>query len=322
MELTVLWRVSFTLLLLLGVPVAFSIGLASVATILVRRPAARPWCSRRWSAACRSSRFLAIPFFVFAGELMLYGGIADRIVRFANSLVGHVRGGLGMSNVRRLHAVRRRGRLAAGRRVGHGLGDDPADEEGGLPRRLRGQRDDPRGPGRRADADLAQPDHLHAGHHRHRLGQRAGPDPRGPRPGAASSRCATWRRPTSSPSSAATRRAAISPAGARWRAAFAGGAARAAGDRRSSWAASCRASSPPPNRPRRRCSGPCWSPCSSTARSQLGALPESLRQGLQDDRRGAAADRHLGGVRLLHGAVRGAAEDRRADVGGHASSRG
>jgi tripartite ATP-independent transporter DctM subunit len=43
--------------------------------------------------------FLAIPFFVFAGELMLYGGIADRIVRFANALVGHVRGGLGMSNV-------------------------------------------------------------------------------------------------------------------------------------------------------------------------------------------------------------------------------
>jgi tripartite ATP-independent transporter DctM subunit len=43
--------------------------------------------------------FLAIPFFIFAGELMLYGGIADRIVVFAKSLVGHVRGGLGMSNV-------------------------------------------------------------------------------------------------------------------------------------------------------------------------------------------------------------------------------
>ena len=43
--------------------------------------------------------FLALPFFVFAGELMLHGGIAERIVRFANSLVGHVRGGLGMSNV-------------------------------------------------------------------------------------------------------------------------------------------------------------------------------------------------------------------------------
>jgi tripartite ATP-independent transporter DctM subunit len=43
--------------------------------------------------------FLAIPFFIFAGELMLHGGIADRIVDFAKSLVGHVRGGLGMSNV-------------------------------------------------------------------------------------------------------------------------------------------------------------------------------------------------------------------------------
>jgi len=43
--------------------------------------------------------FLAIPFFIFAGELMLYGGMADRIVRFAKDLVGHIRGGLGMSNV-------------------------------------------------------------------------------------------------------------------------------------------------------------------------------------------------------------------------------
>ena len=44
--------------------------------------------------------FLALlAFFVFAGELMLHGGIAERIVRLANSLVGHVRGGLGMSNV-------------------------------------------------------------------------------------------------------------------------------------------------------------------------------------------------------------------------------
>ena len=43
--------------------------------------------------------FLAIPFFIFAGELMLHGGIADKIVDFAKMLVGHVRGGLGMSNV-------------------------------------------------------------------------------------------------------------------------------------------------------------------------------------------------------------------------------
>lgn len=97
MELTVL-AVSFTVLLLLGVPVAFAIGLSSVATIVAAGlPIAIVF--QKMVGGMQVFSFLAIPFFVFAGELMLYGGIADRIVRFANSLVGHVRGGLGMSNV-------------------------------------------------------------------------------------------------------------------------------------------------------------------------------------------------------------------------------
>ena len=97
MELTVL-GISFTVLLLLGVPVAFSIGLASVATIMAAGlPVAVVF--QKMVGGMQEFSFLAIPFFVFAGELMLHGGIADRIVRFANSLVGHVRGGLGMSNV-------------------------------------------------------------------------------------------------------------------------------------------------------------------------------------------------------------------------------
>lgn len=97
MELTVL-GISFTVLLLLGVPVAFSIGLASVATIIAAGlPVAVVF--QKMVGGMQVFSFLAIPFFVFAGELMLHGGIADRIVRFANSLVGHVRGGLGMSNV-------------------------------------------------------------------------------------------------------------------------------------------------------------------------------------------------------------------------------
>ena len=97
MELTVL-TLSFTLFLLLGVPVAFAIGLSSVATILAAGlPVAVVF--QKMVGGMQVFSFLAIPFFVFAGELMLYGGIADRIVRFANSLVGHVRGGLGMSNV-------------------------------------------------------------------------------------------------------------------------------------------------------------------------------------------------------------------------------
>lgn len=97
MELAIL-GFSFTVLLLLGVPVAFAIGLSSVATILATGlPVAVVF--QKMVGGMQVFSFLAIPFFVFAGELMLYGGIADRIVKFANSLVGHVRGGLGMSNV-------------------------------------------------------------------------------------------------------------------------------------------------------------------------------------------------------------------------------
>ncbi|HYS14817.1 MAG TPA: TRAP transporter large permease [Burkholderiaceae bacterium] len=97
MALTVLGA-SFFLLLLIGVPVAFAIGLSSVATILVAGlPVAVVF--QKMVGGMQVFSFLAIPFFIFAGELMLYGGIADRIVRLANSLVGHVRGGLGMSNV-------------------------------------------------------------------------------------------------------------------------------------------------------------------------------------------------------------------------------
>ncbi len=89
---------SFFGLLLLGVPVAFSIGLSALATLLWEGlPLAVGF--QQMTSGMNVFSFLAIPFFIFAGELMLYGGIADRIVDFAKSLVGHVRGGLGMSNV-------------------------------------------------------------------------------------------------------------------------------------------------------------------------------------------------------------------------------
>ncbi|MFO6421264.1 TRAP transporter large permease [Hylemonella sp. W303a] len=97
MELAVL-SITFIILLIIGVPVAFSIGLASVATVLYAGVPV-PIVFQKMVGGMQVFSFMAIPFFVFAGELMLYGGIAERIVRFANSLVGHVRGGLGMSNV-------------------------------------------------------------------------------------------------------------------------------------------------------------------------------------------------------------------------------
>ena len=97
MALTIL-SLAFFGLLLLGVPVAFAIGLSAIATVFYEGlPLAVVF--QRMTAGMNIFSFLAIPFFIFAGELMLYGGVADRIVKLAKDLVGHVRGGLGMSNV-------------------------------------------------------------------------------------------------------------------------------------------------------------------------------------------------------------------------------
>ena len=97
MALTILC-IAFFGLLVLGVPVAFAIGLASMVTIFYEGLPLGVLFQQMMSGMNIFS-FLAIPFFVFSGELMLYGGVADKIVRLANSVAGHVRGGLGMSNV-------------------------------------------------------------------------------------------------------------------------------------------------------------------------------------------------------------------------------
>ena len=97
MALTILC-ISFFGLLVLGVPVAFAIGLSSLCTILFEGlPLAVLF--QQMMSGMNVFSFLAIPFFIFSGELMLHGGVADKIVRLAQSAAGHVRGGLGMSNV-------------------------------------------------------------------------------------------------------------------------------------------------------------------------------------------------------------------------------
>jgi tripartite ATP-independent transporter DctM subunit len=84
--------------LILGIPVAFAIGLSALCTILYEGlPSAVIF--QQMMSGMNIFSFLAIPFFIFSGELMLHGGIADKIVAAAKAMVGHVRGGLGMSNV-------------------------------------------------------------------------------------------------------------------------------------------------------------------------------------------------------------------------------
>jgi tripartite ATP-independent transporter DctM subunit len=97
MELTVLCG-SFIFFLLIGLPVAFGIGLACIATFIVE---GLPFETsiQMMTSGMNVFSFLAIPFFIFSGELMLHGGIADKIVNFARALVGHWRGGLGLANV-------------------------------------------------------------------------------------------------------------------------------------------------------------------------------------------------------------------------------
>lgn len=97
MALTILCVV-FLILLLLGVPVAFAIALSCLCTYAYEGlPLATAF--QTMISGMNVFSFLAIPFFIFSGEIMLHGGIADKIVAFARSLVGHWRGGLGMANV-------------------------------------------------------------------------------------------------------------------------------------------------------------------------------------------------------------------------------
>jgi tripartite ATP-independent transporter DctM subunit len=97
MALTIM-GLTFLGFLLLGVPVAFAIGLSALCTILYEGlPLAVLF--QQMMSGMNIFSFLAIPFFVFSGELMLHGGIADKIVAAARNGVGHIRGGLGMANV-------------------------------------------------------------------------------------------------------------------------------------------------------------------------------------------------------------------------------
>ena len=97
MTLLVLFGTFFALLIL-GIPVAFALGLSSLATVF--------WMDlpplvvfQRMAAGMNVFALMAIPFFIYAGELMLHGGIADRLVKLAAAAIGSVRGGLGVMNV-------------------------------------------------------------------------------------------------------------------------------------------------------------------------------------------------------------------------------
>ena len=84
--------------IIIGIPVAFSMGIAA-AVVFFYEGFPLLITFQRITSGITVFSLLAIPFFIFAGELMLHGGIAIRLVRFASALVGHVRGGLASVNI-------------------------------------------------------------------------------------------------------------------------------------------------------------------------------------------------------------------------------
>ncbi len=97
MALAILFAV-FAVLLVLGAPVAVALILATIAAAVA---AGLPpiVVGQQMAADISNVGLLAIPLFVFAGELMLRGGISERIIAFASSLVGRFRGGLAQVSV-------------------------------------------------------------------------------------------------------------------------------------------------------------------------------------------------------------------------------
>jgi len=100
MEILIL-VLSFVILLIIGVPVAWSIGISSLFTILVSISTVPAFTTvaQRMATGLDSFALLAIPFFILAGQIMNRGGIAKRLVDFARTLVGSLPGGLAHVNI-------------------------------------------------------------------------------------------------------------------------------------------------------------------------------------------------------------------------------
>ena len=93
--------VSFVILLLLSVPIAIAIGVATILTMLftIAPLPAVTTVAQQMATGINKFALLAIPFFILSGELMGRGGIARRLINFAKVIVGMLPGGLAYVNI-------------------------------------------------------------------------------------------------------------------------------------------------------------------------------------------------------------------------------
>ncbi|KAB2875598.1 MAG: TRAP transporter large permease subunit [Burkholderiaceae bacterium] len=83
----------------IGVPVGVALGLSSLVTILLFAQDSLASLSLKLFETSEHYTLLAIPFFILGGTFMTTGGVARRMIRFANACIGHLRGGLAMASV-------------------------------------------------------------------------------------------------------------------------------------------------------------------------------------------------------------------------------
>jgi tripartite ATP-independent transporter DctM subunit len=91
--------VSLGILLILGIPIAYSLGLSSFLYFVIYHPELLPILPQRLYAGMDSYAMIALPLFVLMGLLMNEGGITTRLIDFSLIFVGRLRGGLGAVNV-------------------------------------------------------------------------------------------------------------------------------------------------------------------------------------------------------------------------------
>jgi C4-dicarboxylate transporter DctM subunit len=98
MNTAVLFILLFTFMLL-GMPIAVALGLSSLLTILFFAQDSLASLSLKLFETSEHFTLLAIPYFILSGAFMTTGGVARRMIRFANACIGHLRGGLAMASV-------------------------------------------------------------------------------------------------------------------------------------------------------------------------------------------------------------------------------
>jgi C4-dicarboxylate transporter DctM subunit len=91
--------ISFVTFLILGIPIAFVLGLTSFVALLYSGNIPLLLMPKEMFSGTDSFPLLAVPFFMLAGNLMNAGGITRRLINFCNILLGYVRGGLALVNI-------------------------------------------------------------------------------------------------------------------------------------------------------------------------------------------------------------------------------